>query len=238
MTLSTEKEVKRVKITAPSSSNEVLIVSLQSKEVFKNQRQHFYVTQFLKRLRFGPGAIQLDVKKKHTSSLPKPYASNCTAGHSAPNMFSTIHTYESCIEICAYNHMYDECGDTSDIWKQKRKRKNHFFNNAKYISQEICIEEQLKQAIYKTAPDCTCTHACEETKYSVSFEFLTVNFTGGWYFEIRNIDPVTRVKIVPDYPLEEFLGALGGVIGLGARFMTALQLLIFLSICILCLFKR
>ena len=89
------------------------------------------------------------------------------------------------------------CGDTIDIWKQEGAKANRFFNNSKYISREHCIAENFLQAIHKTIPNCTCNHACEETKYTMSFENMAVNSTG-WYFEFRNRDPVTRVKIVAD----------------------------------------
>ena len=53
-----------------------------------------------------------------------------------------------------------------------------------------------------------------------------------WHLYLYNKDAVTNVELVPDYPLDIFLGSLGGVLGLGGKIMATVQLLIFLPLCI------
>ena len=125
--------------------------------------------------------------------------------------------------------MYKECGDTIDIWKKYITQSRKLFNNSKYASREDCIREHLNQAMLKTIPNCDhCNRACEESLYTVNAPPCTgAGYLAGWNFSFVNKGTVDFVKVTPDYTLEQFVGALGGVLGLGGKFMACLQLLIF-----------
>ena len=239
--LSTGKEFKLVEFDAPTGSDE-LIVTFQSQEEFKNRKEYLDVSSYYQTqtLTLQRGVWDIHISEQHTSSLPAPYTSDCIKGSDVPNMFSSIHTIHSCRETCAYDNMLHECRDTIDIWKKYNAGFNQPFVNSKYTSQVECIKKLVQKIMFETISNCTCRNACKEivykvNKYKVKNEYLD---KGHWSLIIRNVDPVTRVDFVPDYPLEEFLGAFGGVLGLGAKCMTLLQLLLFLSFCLVQLFTK
>ena len=53
-----------------------------------------------------------------------------------------------------------------------------------------------------------------------------------WNLKLYNEDEVTNIKQVPDFPLEQFCGIFGGVIGLGGKLQVVFQFLVFFILCI------
>ena len=102
----------------------------QSHEEFRNRKDNFFVSQFSSSLVLSRGWYNIHIREKHVSSLPAP---NCTEGSEVSNIFSTRYTYESCLENCAYTSMYQEYGDSIDIWRKYNPPSIKPFNNSKYI---------------------------------------------------------------------------------------------------------
>ena len=234
--LSAGKEGQEVIFDPPFDPKERIVMILQSKEEFENREEYMYISQYSPLLKFGIGAYQINIREKHTKSLPAPYISNCTNSNVVSNIFSKRYTYRSCRETCAYKNMYNECGDTIDIWKKYNTRGTHPYNKSKYYSRRECIKELMNQALMKVIPNCECNSACEESEYTTSERYYPR--LNGLFFEFLNKDAVFRVDIVPDYTLEQFVGALGGILGLGGKLMSSLQLLIFLSLCVVHLINK
>ena len=127
--------------------------------------------------------------------------------------------------------MYQECGDTNDIWKKHHAPIQQIFNNSKYFSRESCISNLLWQATLRKFPVCSCNRACKEVVYTETTTEIGSS-DSFWYLTLYNKGAVTELKLVEDYPLEAFIGSLGGVLGLGGKIMATLQLIIFISLCI------
>ena len=134
--------------------------------------------------------------------------------------------------------MYQECRDVIDIWKRIHEINVKPFSNPKYSSRKDCLREMLDKAMFKTLPNCTCSPACEETTYRAESRKANRQKAGSWRLLLYHRNAVTKVKLHPDYPLGVFFGSFGGVLGLGTKFMTTLQLLVFLALCIRQLIKR
>ena len=117
------------------------------------------------------------------------------------------------------------------MWKQHHAPIQMMFNNSKYASRDRCIADLLWQATLRKFPICTCGRACKESVYTTTAT-KTKSSNGVWYFRLLNKGAVTELDLVADYPLEAFLGSLGGVLGLGGKIMATLQLIIFVSLCI------
>ena len=124
--------------------------------------------------------------------------------------------------------MYKKCNATINIWKKYEGQVKQTANN---ISLENCLQEVIDQAKLRKTRDCFCSRPCEEIVYSTTL-FNNGAFLDGWELSFYLKDAATMIKLVPDYPLEAFMGSLGGVLGLGGKIMATLQLMIFLSLCI------
>ena len=225
--LSVGGEYQYVIFDAPLVSGMVMI--FQSQEEFRNRKEHIYLTQFNHILLLDKGKYKIYIKEKHVSSLPRPYMSNCTDGSVESNIFSDKYTYDSCRETCMYNSMYRECNDTIDIWKKYNSHDIPTYNNN--TSQEGCIRNFVEQAKKGKFPKCDCARACKESIYTATATKLISEKK--WMLFLFIKDAVTNVELVPDYPLESFMGSLGGVLGLSGKIMATLQLMIFLSLCII-----
>ena len=230
--LSTGSEYQQVRLEMDTlSSGEYLLIIFQSQEEFRNRKEHLYVSLYRQILKLPYGKYEIDIREKHISSLPAPYTSNCTDGDLVSNIFASKYTYDSCQETCAHNHMYQECGDTNDIWKKHHAPIQQIFNNSKYFSRESCISNLLWQATLRKFPVCSCNRACKEVVYTETTTEIGSS-DSFWYLTLYNKGAVTELKLVEDYPLEAFIGSLGGVLGLGGKIMATLQLIIFISLCI------
>ena len=207
-----------------------LHIFIQSHEEFRNRRENIFATQFHQGLILSEGGLyEIHIREKHISR-EAPYSSNCIDGDDVSNIFSTKYTYDSCLETCAYNYLHKKCNATLDMWKKYDASTKQTANNP---SPELCSPEVIEQIKLRKLQDCKCGRACKEIIYTAT-PVISEKFNDSLRKELLFYlkDPVTRVQIVPDYPLEAFLGSLGGVLGLGGKMMATLQLVIFLSLCI------
>ena len=101
---------------------------------------------------------------------------------------------------------------------------------SKYASREECTDKLTNVALTKSIPNCYCSHAFKETDYFVSFKRVMDHDNNSWAFEFYSNGAVQRVRVLPDYAAVQFLSALGGTLGLGAKLVTILQLFLFLLI--------
>ena len=229
--LPVDSEYQRVEVNINSRENELynkLHIIFQSFEEFRNRKEHIYVTQYFKNLRLDHGEYDVYIKEKRINSLTAPYTSNCTDENLISNIFSTRYSYDSCLETCAYNYMLDKCNKTIDMWKKYNAPINKTVISP---SLDDCLKDTVDQIEVRRFPDCKCARACREIVYTATPTRKHFSFNR-WVFDFYLKDPVTRIELVPDYPLEAFMGSLGGVLGLGGKMMATLQLIIFLSLCI------
>ena len=121
--------------------------------------------------------------------------------------------------MCHFETQFKECKDVCPTWKK------HLIDiNSTNNSNPECLHTTL-------VPNCECNPPCDETTYTMTSTKVEGNENKVWEFYLEHKVSITENE-QPDYPIQEFLGALGGVIGLGAKFMNALQLLIFICLCI------
>ena len=81
--------------------------------------------------------------------------------------------------------------------------------------------------------DCYCPAACNEVSYKTDVKRLESTDESEWDWEIAvmysSTRRVTSIKQVPDYTLEDFLGAMGGMVGLcvGASILSVIELIVY-----------
>ena len=220
------------------SLSDALLLIFQSPKEFQSTKSFFHVTRLSQYLRLTHGVQQIEIREKRYSRLKFPYQSNCSDETLVQTNFSTKYTYNSCQETCAYNNMYRECKDVLDIWKKLHPITKNPFINSTYRSRKDCLRALLGEALFKTLPHCACSPACEEITYTADSRTANTTKPRHWRLLFYHRHAVTTVKLHPDYPLGMFFGSFGGVLGLGSKFMTTLQLFVFLTLCIWKLVKR
>ena len=215
-------------------SDAALYLNLQSFEEYHSRKpptSFFHITDFTRYMFFRGGVYQIEISEKRIKRLKSPYQSNCTDRNIAPNHFSEEYSYNSCQETCAFMNMYQECNDVLDYWQTSPTTITDSFEHPKYRSRQECIKDLLDEAIVKTIPNCECNLACNETIYTATDRILNnQNLSGSWHLVLYHRNAVTTVELHPEYPLDVYFAAFGGILGLGTKFMAALQLCIFLGL--------
>ena len=172
--------------------------------------------------------------------LRSPYPTNCTEEEDA-NELSSKYTKASCKESCVVSRMIDQCGDEIDRFKKYYKRSYNASFDSKYSSVEECLQDMVLQAQIRNFVDCACNLQCHEIKYKVRDVGLPrIKGTGDWRFYIYYEDrEVKTVSQVPAYPLDDLLGALGGILGLfiGMSILSGVQIVIFCIVFVMNLFS-
>ena len=214
--------------------NASLMVYLTTPEEFKASKESHHVLQygFDIRITLLGTARKIMLEKSEIARLPKPYTNNCTESKEAPNRFSSIYTKFSCQEECLFTHMYKECGDVADIFKKYLSQPVQIFRNDRFSSRDECIHTLLLEAISGFLPYCQCSLACKETIYEVNrVDFINLpTHRNSWHLVFSYAkNEVTEIQEVADYPLEDFLGAFGGILGLalGASILSLVELLVY-----------
>ena len=81
----------------------------------------------------------------------------------------------------------------------------------------------------KISYQCPCKRACKETTYAGRSENFDSNHGEDiWHLLLYNENPVTEIELIPDFPLEQYLGTFGGALGLGGKLQFAFQLFVLL----------
>ena len=222
-----------VQFWSSNSNIDYLVIGFQTPNEFKNRRDSLYVTQYGTASLLTQGNWRIYLKQTQIKRQPEPYVSNCTNAHRVPNHFSTIYTKSSCQEMCLFERMYEYCGDVIDQWKQYLSKPAKLFRNTTYPNREACLLSLVRKTIGGELLDCNCQLSCNETSYDATRmdpifrppptpQTWTINF---FYKD----EKVTQITEVPDYPLEDFLGAFGGILGLaiGALTLSLIELLVY-----------
>ena len=230
MMLTTGTGFKRVAFLA-QSPNDSLFVTFQTPEEFRNRREMIHITNSNQLIWLKKGSYQIHIKEKHTKRLPDPYAPGCTNSEVDSNRFSDIYTHDSCLEACAYDHMFKQCHDVVDIWKKYKSSKYKFSDDLKFNSTRDCLGVFAMELAFEISSHCFCKRACKETTYTGRSERLDSNFEEAiWDISLHNDNPVTEIELFPDFPLEQYLGTFGGVLGLGGKLQFVFQLFVFMCL--------
>ena len=137
--------------------------------------------------------------------------------------------------------MMEKCGDVVDVWKKFRSPYAKHLNVSE-IESRGCMEHVALKMRWSASVFCTCRSACEEITYSAEEKRIEATFESDyqkiWRLNLYKDTAVTEVKLVRDFPAEMFFGTFGGVLGLGGKFQTVFQLVMFLFLCMNHIFRR
>ena len=176
-------------------------------------------------------AYDVFIEKTKISRKESPFPSNCTNKHASPNLFSSIYTKKSCQEKCAMDYMYKECRDVVDVWKPfLDKKEQPFKNSTKYKSREDCLDKIIWQITKRVPGNCTCPLSCDETVFQSNLEWVERRDYGTKLFLYYKTKKVTSINEVEDYPIQDLLGSLGGILGLciGMSVISFIEIIVYL----------
>ena len=195
---------------------------------FKNRHAKILLSDDYKELKAG--YTKLYISKTVTKRLPYPYNTNCSNGK--PNTLSSHYSFSSCRMGCLINKWLDKCGSIPDFYQQFVAEDKHLNSNLSHSEMQKCLWERRRRF---NPLNCTCPLPCSDETYKAnvgSFEPTTykIRYLQMWRFHIHNADnKVMHITQVPDYTLDDFLGALGGFVGLaiGASMLSFVELCIY-----------
>ena len=235
-----ESVTARFEMLDNNHSNDSVVIYFTTAEEFKANKEPHFISQYGHgtRLEYIGKAWKIMLDKTKITRLPKPYISNCTNIHAGNNRFSTMYSRFSCQERCLFNTMYEQCGDVPNIFKKYLFQPVRAFNNKTHTTRQDCLKRIVSSALSGHLPRCVCPLPCDETLTEVArmdmIKIPTPNNSWKVIFCNAN-DEVTHIREVPDYPLEEFLGALGGILGLalGPSMLSIIELLVYFAFTLL-----
>ena len=210
---------------------EKISIVFDSTSDFQNRKELSFVSQFKFNTELTRGKYDITVEKEVIKRLPSPYKSNCS---SEKTLFSDTYTASSCEEECLFHKVYKTCGDVPDVWKKYLRKPAQPDHRQGFPNQVSCISKILDQATNGfVSLDCYCPAACNEVSYKTDVKRLESTDESEWDWEIAvmysSTRRVTSIKQVPDYTLEDFLGAMGGMVGLcvGASILSVIELIVY-----------
>ena len=134
--------------------------------------------------------------------------------------------------MCAYDYMVKKCDDVVDIWKELRNLDVQPFNSSELDTKKNCKTEFIGVIQAKVASVFPCEKNWEETTYEVDVVAISADQINKCNetlcIDLINEGPVTEIKLVPDFPSEQYLGTFGGVLTLGGKFQVVFQFLVFI----------
>ena len=116
-----------------------------------------------------------------------------------------------------------------DMWKRYGAPDSEPPHGSTFNSTKECLEVIAVQEALEVIPNCSCKRACEETAYTGWYIPFDSNDEeeAVWYLDLFIENPVTKIELFPDFPLEQYLGAFGGVIGLSGKLQFVFHLFAF-----------
>ena len=133
--------------------------------------------------------------------------------------------------------VYKKCGDVLDGWRKQLEEQGlatgkKDFNSTKYclLRATMDLEEKLLH--------CVCPHPCKEINFSEHIENLDLRSgpINHWQiiYSVKSSE-VSYSKQIPDYTMEDYLGGVGGILGVGLGISVAsiMELLVYLIIFII-----
>ena len=174
--------------------------------------------------------MKLQQKKGPPSACP--YPSNCS---SRKTLFSHVYTVVSCEEECLFKEVYQTCGDVPDIWRKHLESPVKSYQGEEYLNQTACIWHMINMYLNgEFSLRCQCLTACKVVSYKAEVKRVGESKHNEWGFFISYAPSrkETHIKQVPDYTLEEFLGAFGGILGLcvGASLLSVIEILLYITL--------
>ena len=222
-----------------STSHDNLIIIFESAEEYANKKEPIYATNFYQTLWIGKGTYDIRITETNATRLSQPYTKGCIKNTDlVSNRFSQRYTYKSCRESCAYDYVLKECNEVVDIWKKYHTEGAKPSNTSNFESTKECLRMTIEHIRLKATSLCPCQSACEETIYTAEAKKIEKDIKADWRLYFMNENPVTSIQSVPDFPSEQFLGAFGGVIGLGGKYQVIFQLFLFILLFIMNLVAR
>ena len=227
-----QTEFIELEYKAPQANDDILVI-LRSPADFQARRSIAYFTYSNAYLNVFRGIHEYYIEKSQIRRKEKPYPSNCSKEHSNGNMFSYVYTEASCHEMCAMEHMYAECNDVIDIWKQYLTKPAIPFDNKAFKDRDECLVFTSDKLRRRLPENCACNLACNETLYTIRERFTTGQLHNGvthklyLYYGERKVTSITEVA---DYKLEDLLAAFGGMLGLciGMSVLSFVELFVYL----------
>ena len=103
-------------------------------------------------------------------------------------------------------------------------------NHSKFNSTRECLNVLAIRSATEISSHCFCKRACKCTDYTGRKVFIESKNKSIWEIYLYNVNPVIEIELIPDFPLEQYLGTFGGVLGLGGKLQFVFQLFAFLCI--------
>ena len=223
-------KVLLLKVNLPDANkNEEISLIFESKKERENRKTFSFVSQYQFDTGLVHGKYDIHIEKEIIKRLPAPYRSNCSSNK---NQFSDMYTIPSCEEQCLFNKVFETCGDVPDIWKTFRNKTATPYKGSKYPNQAACIWHILDANQNEALSlSCKCPSECNIVLYRTHVKYREPRNVSEWEFAVRYSTSrrETTITQVPDYTLEDFLGAMGGFIGLcvGASLLSVIELLLY-----------
>ena len=176
------------------------------------------------------GKYNVYFSQRHISRLPNPYSPNCSEKYVTPNTFSTRYSQAACYQQCVMDSMLKECGDLTNFYKMHLYDYSLPLTNRSDKDRRQCFRKfSLPKMEY-----CHCPLQCAEIEYNTNT--VKVGDVKLWNLYIYNADvKLTHIQQVPDYTLEDLLGAVGGILGLaiGTSCLSVLELCVYFVMVVL-----
>ena len=177
------------------------------------------------------GVYDVLLEQKETSRLPAPYPSNCTATEGNGNMFSKRYSRSSCFESCFLRNMLAKCGGILDRWAPLLPQRVP--QNLPQSDPNTCLMNMLDS---KLLPDtCPCPLPCHEMDFGATVSRVS-EFKDGWLLYLMyKSHKVTSITEKPDYPFEQFLSEVGGLVGLlvGMSVLSVIEIVVYCVVSLL-----
>ena len=129
-----------------------------------------------------------------------------------------------------------EYGDVPYYWKKYTAQEARPFLNNTYKDKQECFKSVRNYMMKNFDKDCSCPLACKETQFKAHYETMEKDKDSEfWFFNVYNEDTkVTNIVEVPDYTIEDLLGAVGGILGLtiGASSLSIIELIVYFAMSI------
>ena len=223
VSLSGPDENIQLLLEANASMQPLLMVLLSHAEYQSREHKLLPTDNFLF---FYPGLHQLHVKQTKLTRVEYPYKPNCTKQNLSPNPFSTRYSQRTCLMSCLLKRWIYQCGDVPDTYRDYNSNGIRPYLSTSYEDRWNCLAQVL---VNTNVGNCGCQLACEETQYKTREQtFKRWKNISSWNINVFN-EETKEIVQVPDYPLADCLGAIGGIMGLaiGASSLSFVELIIY-----------
>ena len=215
-----------------SDPSDALVVQVVSLTELENRKRFGFATlsRFEKTFSRGVHSISL-TKTSVTNRLQRPYKSNCSK---ESDTFSKVQTRASCKESCVFNKIYEKCGDVPDGWSKQFEEQGLASRKMEFNVTKRCLLSELEELEREGLMDCICQDPCEEVVFSWSHGMRSKLNYWGIVYHVKPSE-VMYSRQIPDYTIEDYLGGVGGILGIGLGISVAsmMELLVYFMIIVI-----